>query len=81
MLTKIEDQEEPMPVWLEQSDRNEALARLDAMRFWPVRWLGLNKILATICLAAVSLLFHKIGIVVAILSMIYVISVSFDTGR
>ena len=81
MLTKMEDQEEPMPVWLEESDRNEALARLDAMRFWPVRWLGLNKILATICLAAVSLLFHKIGIVVAILSMIYVISVSFDTGR
>ncbi len=81
MLERIEDTEEPLPVFLEETSRDDALERLDDMRFWPVRWLGLNRILAAITLAAISLIFHKVGLFVVVIALIYIFSVSFaDSG-
>ena len=78
MTERIEDEEEPLPVFLEETDRADALERLDNMRFWPVRWLGINRILVAIVLAGISLVFHKIGMIVVVLALGYGISASFS---
>lgn len=81
LVARIEDVEEPLPAWLEDTGRETALERLDEMRFWPMRWLGLNHILVAITLAAVSLALHRVGVAVAALGLVYVAVSTFGGGR
>lgn len=72
LLRRVEDEDTPLPPWLQDQDRAGTLERLDGMTFQIAGWMRAGPIMACFALAIVSLVFPKIGVVLAGLSFFLV---------
>ncbi len=61
-----------LPPWLSPLGREKCLARLEAMSMWPARWPRVNQLALASVVAAVCLVFYKVGLVVVALGLLLV---------
>ncbi len=66
MSEYLADGGNPMPPWLAPLGREQCLERLSTMSLWPARWPKLNQLAIAALLAALCLVFYKIGLIVTI---------------
>ena len=62
----------PLPPWLAPLGREKCLARLEAMSMWPARWPRVNQLALASIVAAVCLVFYKVGLIVVALGLVLV---------
>jgi serine/threonine protein kinase len=60
------DDDAKLPEWLAPLGRERCLARLDTMSMWPARWPRINQLAAATVVAALCLVFYKLGLIVVI---------------
>ena len=60
------DEDTKLPEWLAPLGREKCLARLDAMSMWPARWPRINQLAAATVVAALCLVFYKVGLIVVV---------------
>jgi hypothetical protein len=69
MAEHLADETQPLPSWLQPVGRAKCQARLDAMSLWPARWPRLNQLVIATMVAALSLVFYKIGLILALIGL------------
>jgi len=68
----IGDENAPLPAWLAPLGREKCLARLDGMSMWPARWPRVNQLVLATIVAAVCLVFYKLGLIVVVAGLLIV---------
>jgi hypothetical protein len=66
------DEDTKLPEWLAPLEREKCLARLDAMSMWPARWPRINQLAAATVVAALGLVFYKLGLFIVIAGLAFV---------
>lgn len=69
MAELLADESRPLPSWLVPVGREACLARLEAMSLWPARWPRLNQLALASVVAALSLIFYKLGLILVIVGL------------
>jgi len=69
MAEILGDESRPLPAWLETIGREKCLARLETMSLWPARWPRLNQLALASVVAALSLVFYKLGLILVLIGL------------
>jgi len=62
----LADEGAKLPDWLAPLGREKCLARLDSMSMWPARWPRINQLALASVVAALCLVFYKVGLIVVL---------------
>lgn len=65
----LADEGSALPAWLAPLGREKCLARLAAMSLWPARWPRVNQLAIASVIAALCLVFYKVGLVLVIVGL------------
>ena len=69
LFDALADENAALPPWLAPLGREKCLARLEAMSMWPARWPRVNQLALASVVAAVCLVFYKLGLLVVALGL------------
>jgi hypothetical protein len=68
----LADEDTKLPEWLAPLGREKCLERLEAMSMWPARWPRINQLAAATVVAALCLVFYKVGLIVVVAGLLIV---------
>jgi serine/threonine protein kinase len=72
LFDALSSDDAPLPPWLAPLGREKCLARLEAMSMWPARWPRVNQLALASVVAAICLVFYKVGLIVVALGLMLV---------
>jgi len=78
MVERIDNEEKPLPEWVDDVPRETLQDRLDTMRFWPVRWPRVNQLIVAIALAFGCFILFRVGFLLILAGLLFAISRMFE---
>ena len=65
----LSDEAAALPSWMAPLGREKCLARLGGMSLWPARWPRVNQLAVASVVAALCLVFYKVGLILVIVGL------------